>query len=139
MSISRILPILVLLAGAGPAAAADAPAGSAPPPVGVCARSDVLTRIAERFAWAERETWRRGFTIASLHNPRPSGHLFHEPGIVKRDYCMAEAVMTNGRQHIVYYAVEHDLGFASIGDYVDFCVLGLDPWRVHDGACRTVQ
>jgi hypothetical protein len=31
------------------------------------------------------------------------------------------------------------MGFASIGWYVDFCVAGQDPWRVHDGWCRTVR
>ena len=48
-------------------------------------------------------------------------------------------VMTNGDIRPVYYAVEHGAGFAGIGRYVDFCVLGLDPWHVHDGSCRTVR
>ena len=47
--------------------------------------------------------------------------------------------MTNGSFYPVYYTIEHGLGFAGIGRYVDFCVPGLDPWHVHDGDCRTVQ
>ena len=138
-------PFLALLAMTMATAASAADIGVAPPPASVvaharpCADERALARIVERFAWAERNTWRRGFEIAAIANPRPSGHPFVEPGIVERTYCVADSVMTNGAPHPVYYAIEHGMGFASIGDYVDFCVLGLDPWRVHDGACRTVR
>jgi hypothetical protein len=129
--------------GAGSASAADlpgriaitAPIAAANP----CGDANVLNRIVERFAWAERNTWRRGFVMAALENPRPSGHPFFEPGIIRRDYCAADSIMTNGQAHSVYYAIEYGVGFASIGNYVDFCVLGLDPWHVHDEACRTVR
>jgi hypothetical protein len=104
-----------------------------------CADANVLSRIAQRFAWAERHTWHRGFVIASLANGRESGHPFFEPGLIRRDYCVADSVMTNGSTHSVFYAIEYDVGFASIGNYVDFCVLGLDPWHIHDEACRTVR
>jgi hypothetical protein len=107
--------------------------------VNPCADANVLRRIAQRFARAERETWHRGFVMASLANGRDSGHPFFEPGLIKRDYCVADSVMTNGSAHSVYYAIEYGVGFASIGNYVDFCVLGLDPWHVHDEACRTVR
>ena len=104
-----------------------------------CVQNGVLNGIKGRFAWAEHNTWHRGFVIETLGNPRPSGHPFAEPGLVSRDYCEADAVMTDGRAYSVYYAVEHGLGFAGIGRSVDFCVLGLDPWHVHDGSCRTVR
>ncbi len=104
-----------------------------------CADTNVLEGIASRFAWAERNTWHRGFVIASIGNGRNSGHPYFEPGIVRREYCRADSVMTNGRNHTVYYAIEFGVGFASIGNYVDFCVLGLDPWHVYDEACRTVR
>jgi hypothetical protein len=104
-----------------------------------CANRGVLGRIQSRFNWSERTLWHRGFVIHSLSNPRPSNHRFSMPGIIKRDYCLADSVMTNGAKHPVYYAIEHGQGLASIGNYVDFCVLGLDPWHVHDGECRTVR
>ncbi len=104
-----------------------------------CANPGVLGRIKSRFAWAERETWRRGFVMASIGNPRPSGHHYAEPGVVKRDFCMADSVMTDGSVRPVYYVVEHGLGFVGIGRNIDFCVLGLDPWHIHDGGCRTVR
>jgi hypothetical protein len=142
MAAHRTLAALALLLGLGPATAADF--GAATPPVvtmaeGECGDSGALSRIKSRFAWAERNTWHRGFTIATIGNARPSVHPFAEPGLVKRDYCRADAVMTDGTAYQVFYVVEHGMGFASLGNYVDFCVLGLDPWHVHDGDCRTVR
>jgi hypothetical protein len=136
----RLLFALALLPSGGIASAADImvpPASGAY--VNVCADSGVLARIASRFAWAERNTWHRGFVMQSIENPRPSGHPYYEPGLVARDYCVAEAVLTNGDIRPVYYAIEYGLGFAGLGRNVDFCVLGLDPWHVHDGSCRTVR
>ena len=140
MTIRLMLAAAAVLAAAVPATAADV--GLVPPAVAIhneCANTSVLDRIIDRFAWAERNTWRRGFIIEALHNPRPSGHPYAAPGIIERSYCMADSVMTDGQFRTVYYAIEYGVGFASIGDYVDFCVLGLDPWHVHDGSCRTVR
>jgi hypothetical protein len=104
-----------------------------------CDDSGALNRIVSRFGWAERTEWHRGFEIQTIENPRPSGHHFAEPGLVVRDYCVADSVMTNGSFYPVYYTIEHGLGFAGIGRSVDFCVPGLDPWHIHDGDCRTVR
>jgi len=140
MLFRHMLAVAAVLVPAMPAPAADV---SVAPPVAIadniCADTDVLDRIIDRFAWAERNTWRRGFIIEALQNPRPSGHAYTEPGIIKRSYCVADSAMTDGQLRTVYYAIEQGVGFASIGNYVDFCVLGLDPWHVHDGSCRTVR
>jgi hypothetical protein len=143
MSANHSLVALVLILGLGSAQAADY---AAPSPHRAmvsadtaCAGSGVLGRIKGRYAYAERNVLHRGFLIASIGNPRPSGHRYAEPGLVKRDYCRADAVMTNGSAHPVFYVIEHGLGFAGIGRDIDFCVPGLDPWHVHDGDCRTVR
>jgi hypothetical protein len=138
----RISAAFVLTLASSLAAAADAPSPmlvSAPTDAAACAGAGALARIKQGFAWAERNTWHRGFIIESIGNPRPSGHAYTEPGLVKRDYCVADSVMTNGRGHQVYYAIEHGLGFVGLGSDIDFCVPGLDPWHVHDGDCRTVR
>ena len=95
MTIRLMLAAAAVLAAAVPATAADV--GLVPPAVAVhneCANTSVLDRIIDRFAWAERNTWRRGFIIEALHNPRPSGHPYAAPGIIERSYCMAALVMT---------------------------------------------
>ena len=143
MRVRRVVAAIGLVFAAGSAQAADLPGPilietpiAADEP---CADTEVLERIADRFALAERKTWHRGFVMASIGNGRDSGHPYFEPGIIRRDYCRADSVMTNGRSHAVYFTIEYGAGFASIGNYVDFCVLGLDPWHIYDEACRTVR
>src|SRR3712207_5154991 len=143
MSFGRVLVAFGMTLAAAGAQAADLPGRIVMnEPIQTnfpCADPGVLRHIADRFAWAERNTWHRGFLIASLENARFSGHPYFEPGIVHREYWAADSVMTNGSSHTVYYAIEFGVGFASLGNYIDFCVLGLDPWHVHDEACRTVR
>jgi hypothetical protein len=143
MNVRRALVLLALMIGAPAAQAADLPG-----PIVIkgpiqttdpCADPEVLRGITDRFAWAETRTWHRGFIMASLMNPRSSNHAFYEPGIIPRHYCMADSQMTDGAGRTVYYTIEIGQGFASIGNTVDFCVIGLDPWHVHDEACRTVR
>lgn len=138
----QIAALLLIVAGA-PVSAADqsSPMAISAPAMEetICDNAAAIDDIMDDFAWAEATLWRRGFVMQSIDNPRPSGHRFAEPGLVKRDYCVADSVMTNGMQFPVYYAIEHGLGFVGIGSNVDFCVPGLDPWHVHDGDCRTVR
>lgn len=143
MSVRRVLAAFAIWVAAASAEAADLPGPIVlNEPIETdnpCADVQVLHKIAERFAWAERNTWHRGFVMAALQNGRFSGHPYFEPGIVRRGYCAADSIMSNGSRHTVYYAIEFGVGFASMGNYVDFCVLGLDPWHVHDEACRAVR
>ena len=77
--------------------------------------------------------------MSGLVNARSSQHDVAEPGLVRRDHCVADSPMSDGTTRTTYYAIEYGQGFASIGASVDFCVLGLDPWHVHDESCRTVR
>jgi hypothetical protein len=142
----RIISALVIVAAfliAPPSGAADlvAPVVVEPPSAVAlaCAEENALARIKKRFDWAERTQWHRGFTIDQIVNPRPSGHPFAEPGIVRRDFCAADTVMTDGNAYTVFYTIEYPLGFVGLGAGVDFCLPGLDPWHAHDGNCRTVR
>ena len=106
----------------------------------LCANKRVLRQIVDRFAWAENETWRRGFVIARIEEPRPRYYIGpRDLGTIPHRHCVARAVMTDGRSYTLYYTTEEEMGFASIGDGVNFCLAGLDPWRVHDAYCRTVR
>ncbi len=116
-----------------PAKAGGAPGAEA------CASERTLNRIINRFAWAERNTWHRGFRIAAIDAPRFRYNVFNGPTSIRHTHCAATAIMSNGKRRTVYYSISQGMGFASMGTGVDFCVTGLDPWRVHDGGCRTVR
>ncbi len=54
-------------------------------------------------------------------------------------FCMATATLSDGRRRSVWYVIESGMGFASIGDGVQFCVSGFDRWFVYDGSCRILR
>lgn len=107
--------------------------------VRACADKAMLARIAKRFAWAERNTWRRGYRIEAIERPRLRYTVFNGPSMIRHRHCRASALMTNGARRTVFYTVSAGMGLASIGNGVDFCLAGLDPWRVHGAACRSLR
>jgi len=105
----------------------------------LCQNQSVLKRIVSRFGWAERRTWHRGFEIDEIISPRLRYQILNGPTSIKHDHCSARAVMTDGSIRRIYYSVERGMGFASIGNNVRFCIVGLDPWRVYGAACSTIR
>lgn len=138
----RLIALAFGLTLAASAQAADPAARSPAPHVqadALCADPGVLSAIVSRFNWAERNTFKRGIEVAALANPRPNRDPVLNVGVIPKRYCLADATMTNGRRSTAYYVVSLGQGFASIGNGLDFCILGFDPWRVHDWQCRTVR
>jgi hypothetical protein len=56
-----------------------------------------------------------------------------------RRYCGATADFSDGRSRPVYYLIRDEMGFASVGDGVQFCVPGFDRWRAYNGYCRLID
>jgi hypothetical protein len=59
--------------------------------------------------------------------------------MIERHFCHANAQMTDGKTHDLYYLIEKDMGFAGIGDNIEFCVSGLDPYYVYGNHCRSLK
>ncbi len=104
-----------------------------------CHEVKVLGNIVERFNWAEEETWKRGIYMRDIDNVRPRLLRDHPDRLVPRRYCRATATLTNGHHRTVFYLIEGGGGFAGNSFNLEFCVEGLDPWRVHDGSCRALR
>lgn len=58
---------------------------------------------------------------------------------IPRRYCGATADLSDGRSREVWYLIEGGMGFASLGDNVEFCVSGFDRWYVYNGRCRVLR
>lgn len=142
------LSFVAALAGSGAALAADYDGsygqevhrgwdrGSVPP----CDSPKVLSNIAERYHWANTHTWGNNLAFREVASVTETQFRPGDPGLIDRRFCKADVyIADNVRPTAVYYLIEERMGFASIGWYVDFCVSGQDPWRVHDGWCRTVR
>lgn len=104
-----------------------------------CGDSKVLNKISKRFNQAENDTWYRGIHMDSISRPHGHDRSGFEDSPIYRQYCHAYANLSNGKSPKVYYLIEEGMGLAGFGWNVEFCVTGLDPWRVYDGYCRTVR
>jgi hypothetical protein len=104
-----------------------------------CDNPGVLNKILNRYAWAERNTWHRGWTIAEFSGVRQSSLKDHGPSHIDRRYCVGTAYLTNGRESAIYYVIEAGQGFASIGWNVEFCLPAYDRWRIYDAWCQSIR
>lgn len=104
-----------------------------------CGDPRILSRFQEHFNWADQNQWHSNLMITGFQGPRPQVGGYNNVSMIPHERCTADAMMTDGRIHRAYYVIEQGTGFASVGRGLDFCVDGLDPWRVHDGDCRTVR
>ncbi|MEM7303094.1 MAG: hypothetical protein AAF468_18595 [Pseudomonadota bacterium] len=104
-----------------------------------CDDAKVLRKILHRFNWAERRTWHRGIELTSVDSIRERPPFVGDDYRVPRRFCRGRAHLTNGRSPRVHFLIEQGGGFAGTGFNVEFCVDGLDPWRVYDGSCRVLR
>ncbi len=137
----RLIPALLLVTGF---LSAPAQAGLLEPLLQKktfpqCHETKVLGKIVERFNWAEEETWHRGIYMSDIDDVRPRLLLDSEHRLVPRRYCRATATLTSGHHRTVFYLIEAGGGFAGNSFNLEFCVEGLDRWRIHDGSCRALR
>lgn len=133
------LAVAAMFAAAAPAPAADMIRDYADP--GVCAEQRVLSRITHRFRHQVTHVpnlpkvdivdFRGIFENRYLHA--------NEKWPIGRRYCGATAALSNGEHRAVWYLIEEGMGFASLGDNVEFCVDGFDRWYVYNGRCRVLR
>lgn len=136
---ARLFAVLIPGAIAGLMAAMPAYAWNRAPIMPACTEPPVAKRIIEDFNWAERNTWRRGFSMEKLTRMHEHRTEQWRNSPVLRRYCMATAHMSDGQRRNVYYLIEDRGGFAGQTWEVTHCVSGLDDWRNHDGHCRTMR
>jgi hypothetical protein len=133
----RAFVLLGLLAlSCGPAAAQALPASEGVP---ACDDPAVLSDIVERQHWAEAHTWKNGVRIEQItgvHQRYPGTKFV---SAVEHRHCEARAYLGPRRADRLYYVISRELGFASIGWYVDFCMPRHDPYRVYNGDCRVLK
>lgn len=139
---SSLLAALALLALPGLAA----PAFAADPLVyqdysGVCSKSGYLAKIESRFRYQVRHVPELpDVAIDQFYNIREKLYRPEdETHPISRQYCEGQVLLTDGRTHDIWYLIETDQGFASIGSNVEFCVEGFDRWYVYDGRCRVLR
>ena len=108
------------------------------PSLPVCSDSEVLYKISAVAAWAERNTWHRGWYIRGIADAGETA-LNPTPSHIHRRYCRATAWLSDGRHTALIYVIEAGQGFAGVGWNVEYCLPAYDPWRVYDAWCHAIE
>ncbi|MDR3496528.1 MAG: hypothetical protein P4L82_18160 [Ancalomicrobiaceae bacterium] len=104
-----------------------------------CEEGIVLDTIRSKFGTADAAILHRGLAIATVDRIHQAYEGQNDPSPVYRRYCEARAELNDGKHTALYYLVEQDAGFVGVTWNVEYCMIGLEPWRVHDGRCHTVR
>lgn len=105
-----------------------------------CSEQKVLDYIKKRFVWSDEKLLKRGLRIEAIQRPHQNRvQAATATRKIERLYCHGTARMNDGRKRTIWYMIEKGMGFASIGNAVEFCVSGLDPWHVYGAWCRSVR
>jgi capsid protein len=108
---------------------------------GVCADRRFLNKIVDRFRYQVRHVPNLP-DVAILDFQRIRANLYEpkaERNPIPRQYCEADVVLSDGYTRNIWYLIEGGMGFAGIGDNVEFCVDGFDRWYVYNGRCRVLR
>ena len=107
--------------------------------VPTCDDPNVHRKITHRFARADREYYRAIETIESFDHVTEVALVSRRPSPLVRRYCRARVTMSDKHRRTMYFMIEEDTSFVSWTAGVEFCIRGLDRWRVYDRDCRTVR
>ncbi|MEM5494092.1 hypothetical protein [Hoeflea sp. AS16] len=105
-----------------------------------CDAPQVLRYIQKRFVWTDHHVLKRGLAIESIE--RAHRNRFgdgYQVASIPRLYCHGTAHMNDGHKRTIWWLIEGGMGFAGLGDNVEFCISGLDPFKVHGAWCRSVR
>jgi capsid protein len=108
---------------------------------GPCAERRFLNQIYSRFRYQVRHV--PGLPDVSIlefrdiYERRYEGDSTDWP--IPRLYCGATVVLSDGDIRDMWYLVEYGMGFAGVGNNVEFCVSGFDRWYVYNGRCRVLR
>ncbi|MCY6380102.1 hypothetical protein [Hoeflea prorocentri] len=105
-----------------------------------CDSPSVFRTISHRFRIADRNVIQRDLAIVDYldvyeRNYEPATEMHR----IARRYCQGKVAMSDGHTRSIWYLIEKGQGFAGVGDNVEFCIDGLDPWHVYGAYCRSVR
>src|SRR3954452_12522091 len=98
-----------------------------------------LGKITSRFAEKESTFWNSALQITGYDRVHEVAFRPWQSDNIPRRYCAATAMVSDGKPRPVYYSIVEDGGFASFGDGVEFCVVGLDRNWAYNPACKAAR
>lgn len=105
-----------------------------------CDAPQVLDYIQKRFVWTDTHLLKRGLAINSITQTRRNRVSYGDQyWSIPRLYCHGTAHMNDGKERTIWWLIEGGMGFAGLRDNLEFCISGLDPFKVHGAWCRSVR
>ena len=107
--------------------------------VPACHDPAVLEKVRSIFMHGDRHVLKSNHVLEAVDHIHETYFGDLHAGPTLRRYCKAKAHLADGQKPPLFYLIEQDYGFAGLSWNVHSCMIGFDPWRVHDGTCRAVR
>ncbi|MCS3762123.1 hypothetical protein [Bradyrhizobium centrosematis] len=98
-----------------------------------------LPRIEREFAEKEYTFWNSSLKITGFSAVHETAYRPWQSDNIPRRYCSGEAMLTDGKVRKVHFSIIEDGGFASYGNGVEWCVVGVDRNWAYNPACRAAR
>jgi hypothetical protein len=98
-----------------------------------------LDWVASSFADKESQFWNSALQITGFQNVHEIAYRPYQSNVIPRRYCTATAMISDGKPRTVNYSIIEDGGWASFGDGLEFCVVGLDRNWAYNPVCRMAR
>lgn len=139
---SRRLAIAIGLSAMLATPAARAGELRLPDPNDYCATPQVIERVKKKVDHKFRGyTETKLFLIEIIDPVEHHARDRDETHTVQRKWCHAKARMSDRTVRDMWYLIEKPWGFAGIPllASAEFCIVGLDPWKVYGKDCSTIR
>jgi hypothetical protein len=98
-----------------------------------------LGTIQSRFSQKEGQFWNSNLQITGFERVREVAFRVWAPDTIPRRYCSAEAAVSDGLKHKVYYWIGEDTGMIGMAWGVEWCVDGLDRNWAYNPHCKMAR
>jgi hypothetical protein len=109
--------------------------GNLPP----CGFPKVFDRIAWHFYERETQYWESRMQIAGFQHPQEIALSPWGLEYIPRRYCKADVFTSDGVKREMFYSIGEDLGEASIGWGVEWCITGMDRNLAYAPRCKMAR
>jgi hypothetical protein len=98
-----------------------------------------LPWVSSRFADKEGQFWNSDLRIVDYDRVRETAFRPWAADTIPRRFCSAQALVSDGRWHTVYYSIGEDTGLMGATWGVNFCVVGLDRNWAYNPRCKMAR
>jgi hypothetical protein len=104
-----------------------------------CDYPDALVKISSRFNNKENSFWTTDLKIVTFEKIRETAFRPWAANTIPRRFCSGIVEISDGRKHVIHYAIAEDTGMVGATWGVEWCVVGLDRNWAYNPACQMAR